>query len=71
MVLCVSLLPNYNIISIISFLGSNDISLPALEAENARIGNDDGRHEAALLLDRTVNREATGRSVRTIEAMAR
>ena len=46
------------------------ISLPALEAENARAGNEDGRHEAALLLDRIVNREATGRSVRAIEAMA-
>jgi hypothetical protein len=45
------------------------ISLPALEAENARAVNEDGRHEAALLLDRAVNREATGRSVRAIEAM--
>jgi hypothetical protein len=41
-----------------------------LEAENVRAGNEDGRHEAALLLDRIVNREATGRSVRAIEAMA-
>jgi hypothetical protein len=41
-----------------------------VEAEKARAGNDDSRHEAALLLDRTVNREAAGRSVRAIEAMA-
>ena len=41
-----------------------------IEAEKVRAWNADGRHEAALLLDLAVSREATGRRDRAIEAIA-
>jgi hypothetical protein len=40
-----------------------------MEAEKFRAWNGDGRHEAALLLDLAVNREATGRRDRAIDAI--
>jgi hypothetical protein len=42
---------------------------PAMEAEKFLAWNGDGRHEAALLIDLAVNREATGRRDRAIDAI--
>lgn len=40
-----------------------------LDAEKGRTVNEDGFHDAALLLDLAENREATGRRVRAIDAI--
>jgi hypothetical protein len=42
---------------------------PTLDAEKARRPNDEDLHEATFPLDRAVNREATGRSARAIDAI--
>jgi hypothetical protein len=59
----------YFIIRIMLSRGRNKKPSPATEAEKLRAWNGGGRHEAALLLDLAVNREATGRRDRAIDAI--
>ena len=49
--------------------GMDKMGSPGIEAEKARAWNGDCRHEAALLLELAVNRVATGRRDRAIEAI--